>query len=172
MSFSVFVKTSCASIRHLLTRAWFAHACEWIILVGACCTCSALWIAFHRACSLLFPPLLFSTIAIALNMVVLSPLVFFVGSWFCSSFLFIFCSFFGAIKAIFTFGFVLTFISVFSAMVVHIWVYHCSCFFAWQLFEFSDLLKFGALLTHLGCAISDEPYQIAFNGDHFSWFLF
>jgi hypothetical protein len=106
------------------------------------------------------------------RMVVLSPLVFFVGSWFCSSFLFIFCSFFGAIKAIFTFGFVFTFISAFSTMVVHIWVCHCSCFFAWLLFEFSDLSKFGALLTHLGCAISDVPYQIAFSGDYFSWYLF
>jgi hypothetical protein len=128
-------------------------------LARSCCTCVALWIALHLTCSLLFPPMLFSTTAIAL----LSPLVFFPGSWFCSLFLFVFYSYFRAVKAIFTLGFVLTFISVFSVVVVHLWVCHYSCFFAWLQFGFLDLSSFGALLTPICCAIRGVPYQITFS---------
>jgi hypothetical protein len=78
---------------------------------------------------------------------------------FYSLFLFVFCSFFfRVIKGIFTLVFVLTFINVFSAVVVHLWVCYCSYFFAWLWFGFSDLSKFRVLLKPFGCAIRGVPY--------------
>jgi hypothetical protein len=122
------------------------------------------------------------------HVVVLSPLVIFAGDWFSSTatllptpqrqmsmfyslFLFVFF-FFQAVKAIFTFGFVLTFISIFLLKWFHIWVCYCSYFFARLQFEFSNLSRFGAFLTPLSYIIRGVPHKIAFSCDHFSWSLY
>jgi hypothetical protein len=62
-------------------------------------------------------------------------------------------------------GFELTFISVFSAVVIILWVCCCNCFFAGLQYELLDLSRFVVLLIPLGA-----PCQTALIVDQFSWY--
>jgi len=73
-------------------------------------------------------------------------------------FLFALPSLLQIVKVIFTIGFILTFTSVFSAAMIHIWVWYYSCFFAELRFGLSDLSRFVAFLSPLGYAIHGAPY--------------
>jgi hypothetical protein len=72
------------------------------------------------------------------------------------------------VKAITTIGFVLTFMNVFFAAMVYLWVSYCIYFFVGLQIGLLDLSKFVALLPPLGCTICGTPYQTALTGDHFS----
>lgn len=89
--------------------------------------------------------------------------------------LLVFPSLLRAVKAIFTLGFILTFISVFSAAVVHLNLgVHAIAVISLLGYDlgFSDLSRFRALLVPLGCTIRGVPYQIPLIGNHFSWSLY